>query len=82
MQGDVVSLEDLDPQHYVCWIVVYCTKTALPLLPLSSLSLSKGDIIVNYLTHTGDLGMGISCVVGASSEFQGGTECHKRCENQ
>lgn len=45
----MASLEDLDPQHYVCWIVVYCT--------LSSLSLSKGDIIVNYLTPAGDLGV-------------------------
>lgn len=53
----MVFLENLDPRCYVCWIVVYCTKTSLPLLPLSSLSLSKGDIVVNYLMHTGDLGV-------------------------
>lgn len=52
----MVSLENLDPRCYVCWIVVYCTKTGLPLLPLSSL-LSKGDIVVNYLMHTGNLGV-------------------------
>lgn len=49
----MVSLEDLDPRPCVCWMVVYCTQTALPLLPLSSLSIKRAG----ELPDTGDLGV-------------------------